>query len=245
MGVKAANSPRMPHGRVHRWPGLTATCGTVFVCRNPSRLAPALTVARLDVEAMKVVHPGRWGEAVVTTHATHTREPRMNIHKNARLTPQGRALLVQRVRTDGWQVGDAAAAAGISLRQAFRWPAWHRAGGELACGTVVRRPPDARTAPTLTLWLLSSGCVANSAPARRSRMSSVCRARPSAPCCAGSALDGSARSRPSPRSCARSARNLVNSSTSTSRNSAASTARILWCSARLTPITHCRRSDAI
>jgi hypothetical protein len=56
----------------------------------------------------------------------------MNVHKNARLTPQGRALLVQRVRTDGWRVGDAAAAAGISLRQAFRWLARHRAGGELA-----------------------------------------------------------------------------------------------------------------
>jgi transposase InsO family protein len=56
----------------------------------------------------------------------------MNIHKNARLTPQGRALLVHRVRTEGWRVGDAAAAAGISLRQAFRWLARHRAGGELA-----------------------------------------------------------------------------------------------------------------
>jgi transposase InsO family protein len=40
--------------------------------------------------------------------------------------------LVQRVRSDGWRVGDAAAAAGISLRQAFRWLARHRAGGELA-----------------------------------------------------------------------------------------------------------------
>ena len=56
----------------------------------------------------------------------------MNVHKNARLTPQGRALLVQRVRSDGWRVGDAAAAAGLSLRQAFRWLARHRAGGELA-----------------------------------------------------------------------------------------------------------------
>ena len=56
----------------------------------------------------------------------------MNVHKNARLTPQGRALLVQRVRTDGWRVGDAAAAAGLSQRQAFRWLARHRAGGELA-----------------------------------------------------------------------------------------------------------------
>lgn len=56
----------------------------------------------------------------------------MNLHKNARLTPQGRALLVQRVRANGWRVEDAAAAAGISLRQTFRWLARHRAGGGLA-----------------------------------------------------------------------------------------------------------------
>ncbi|MGE0420368.1 MAG: leucine zipper domain-containing protein [Acetobacteraceae bacterium] len=56
----------------------------------------------------------------------------MNVHKNARLTPRGRALLVHRVRTDGWRVEDAATAAGISLRQAFRWLARHPAGGEPA-----------------------------------------------------------------------------------------------------------------
>jgi transposase InsO family protein len=54
----------------------------------------------------------------------------MNVHKNARLTPQGRALLVHRVRHEGWHVRDAAAAAGLSQRQAFRWLARYRAGGE-------------------------------------------------------------------------------------------------------------------
>jgi len=56
----------------------------------------------------------------------------MNVHKNARLTPQGRALLVRRIREEGWRVEDAAAAGGISSRSAFRWLARHRAGGELA-----------------------------------------------------------------------------------------------------------------
>jgi len=56
----------------------------------------------------------------------------MNLHKNARLTPQGRGLLVQRIRIEGWRVADAAAAAGLSERQVFRWLARHRAGGELA-----------------------------------------------------------------------------------------------------------------
>ena len=56
----------------------------------------------------------------------------MNVHKNARLTPQGRALIVRRIREEGWRVDAAAAAAGISKRSAFRWLARHRAGGELA-----------------------------------------------------------------------------------------------------------------
>jgi len=56
----------------------------------------------------------------------------MNVHKNARLTPQGRALLVRRVRHEAWPVKDAARAAGLSQRQAFRWLARHRAGGEPA-----------------------------------------------------------------------------------------------------------------
>jgi transposase len=51
------------------------------------------------------------------------------MHKNARLTPQGRLLLVQRVTDQGWTVGAAAAAAGLSERQAYRWLARYRAGG--------------------------------------------------------------------------------------------------------------------
>ena len=42
----------------------------------------------------------------------------MNLHKNARLTPQGRRPLVQRVAQQGWTVTSAAGAAGVSERQA-------------------------------------------------------------------------------------------------------------------------------
>ena len=38
----------------------------------------------------------------------------MNIHKNARLTPQGRVLLVRRITEEGWRIVDAANAAGAS-----------------------------------------------------------------------------------------------------------------------------------
>ena len=54
----------------------------------------------------------------------------MNVHQNARLTPQGRALLIDRILTQGWRVADAAAAAGLSERRAYEWLKRFRAGGE-------------------------------------------------------------------------------------------------------------------
>lgn len=53
----------------------------------------------------------------------------MNIHKNARLTPQGRLLLARRVEELGWRIAEAAKAAGISQRQGYRWLARYRSGG--------------------------------------------------------------------------------------------------------------------
>jgi transposase InsO family protein len=45
----------------------------------------------------------------------------MNIHENARTIPASRALLVSRVRQEGWRVREAAWAAGISERTAYKW----------------------------------------------------------------------------------------------------------------------------
>ena len=59
----------------------------------------------------------------------------MNMH-NARLTPQGRLLLVQRVTGQSWTVRSAAGAAGLSEHQAYRWLARYRAGG--AAGLIDR-----------------------------------------------------------------------------------------------------------
>ena len=56
----------------------------------------------------------------------------MKLHRNAKTTPHMRALLVHRVRTLGWSVGQAAAAAGIAARTAFKWLARYRQGGEAA-----------------------------------------------------------------------------------------------------------------
>jgi transposase InsO family protein len=82
---------------------------------------------------MKVVHPGERGQAVGCETVSVDQEiTRMNLHKNARLTPQGRRLLVRRVTEQGWTVGTAARAAGLSERQAYRWLARYRAGGAAA-----------------------------------------------------------------------------------------------------------------
>ena len=68
----------------------------------------------------------------------------MNMHKNARLTPQGRALMIRRIVDDGWRVPDAARAAGLSTRRAYVWLARFRAGGERMLhdrsSTPVRKP---------------------------------------------------------------------------------------------------------
>lgn len=45
----------------------------------------------------------------------------MNLHKHARLTPCGRALLVQRVIEHGLRVEEAAQASGVSVRTAYKW----------------------------------------------------------------------------------------------------------------------------
>lgn len=56
----------------------------------------------------------------------------MNVHKNARLTPSGRVLLVERIE-QGWTAAEAAAAAGVSVRTAYRWLARYRWGdGQLS-----------------------------------------------------------------------------------------------------------------
>ena len=44
----------------------------------------------------------------------------MNIHKNARLTPCGRVLMMERIES-GWSVRRAAQASGVSERTAYRW----------------------------------------------------------------------------------------------------------------------------
>lgn len=45
----------------------------------------------------------------------------MNLHKHGRLSPRGRALLVDRILVHGLRVEEAAHAAGVSVRTAYKW----------------------------------------------------------------------------------------------------------------------------
>ena len=53
----------------------------------------------------------------------------MKIHKNARLTPKGREILVRRIVNGGLRVEEAAQASGVSVRTAYKWLARYRAQG--------------------------------------------------------------------------------------------------------------------
>jgi transposase InsO family protein len=71
----------------------------------------------------------------------------MNIHKNARLTPPGRLLMVLRIEDEGWKVADAAVAAGLSVRRAYEWLKRYRAGGEIALQDRSSTPARYRDPP--------------------------------------------------------------------------------------------------
>jgi transposase-like protein len=88
----------------------------------------------------------------------------MNIHQNARLTPQGRLLLVERITEAGWSVGQVAQAAGISVRQSYRWLARYRAEGPAGLA-------DRSSAPHRCQRRIPSDRVGNIERLRRLRMS--------------------------------------------------------------------------
>jgi transposase len=92
------------------------------------------------------------------------------MHKNARLMPQGRLLLVRRVTDQGWTVRSAADAAGLSERQAYRWLARYRAGGMAALS-------DRSSAPHRCRHNVAAARVAEIERRRRQRLSGPAIAR--------------------------------------------------------------------
>jgi len=94
----------------------------------------------------------------------------MNIHENARMTVHGRALLVRRIREEGWRVADAARAAGVSERTAYTWLARFRAGGTAAL-------KDRKSTPGSCPHATPAGQVAEIERLRRERVSGPAIAR--------------------------------------------------------------------
>lgn len=64
----------------------------------------------------------------------------MNVHKNAKLTPAGRALLVQRVLFEHQSVGEVSRSMGVSRRTVRKWVGRYRAGGWKAMEDRSSRP---------------------------------------------------------------------------------------------------------
>lgn len=64
----------------------------------------------------------------------------MDIHKNARSCPASRELLVNRVLKQGWKVTQAAEAAGLSKRTAYKWLQRCKAEGLSGLGDRSSRP---------------------------------------------------------------------------------------------------------
>ncbi|MCU1204324.1 IS481 family transposase [Stenotrophomonas maltophilia] len=64
----------------------------------------------------------------------------MNHHKNARLTPFSRELLVRRITEQGLRPEEAAQACGVSVRTAYKWLARYRAEGLIGLQNRSSRP---------------------------------------------------------------------------------------------------------
>jgi transposase InsO family protein len=94
----------------------------------------------------------------------------MNVHKNARLTPFGRAVMMSRIEEQGWPVAKAAEASGVSRRTAYRWLDRHRGGGE-------RRHCDRSSAPRRCPRRVAERRVAEIERLRRQRMTGPAIAR--------------------------------------------------------------------
>jgi transposase InsO family protein len=79
-------------------------------------------------------------------------------HRNARLTPYGRRLLVQRVRDEGMPVAHAAKAMGISRQCAHRWVSRFEAEGEPGLSDRSSRPRrmPKRTSPEIEAAVLAA-----------------------------------------------------------------------------------------
>lgn len=90
----------------------------------------------------------------------------MNVHSSARFTRAGRALLVQRITQEHWSVAEAAEAAGVSPRTAYKW--LHRFEAEGPAGLL-----DRSSRPNVSPFKISESWQRLILELRRHRMSAA------------------------------------------------------------------------
>lgn len=80
----------------------------------------------------------------------------MHVHRNAKITPKGRAVLVEHVLARGWPVARAAQASGVSVRTAYKWLARYRAEGRAGLVDRASAPHQRprRTRARLEKWVV-------------------------------------------------------------------------------------------
>ena len=76
---------------------------------------------------------------MVARPTTHSPEPRIDIHKNARTLPRSRMLIVERLAA-GWSVAAVASAAGVTAKTVRKWRDRHAAEGQTGLVDRSSRP---------------------------------------------------------------------------------------------------------
>lgn len=81
----------------------------------------------------------------------------MRLHRNAKTTPKGRALLIGRVTELGWPMRRAATASGVSVRTGYKWLARYRAEGARGLDDRSSAPRECphRTRPRHERWVVA------------------------------------------------------------------------------------------
>ena len=81
----------------------------------------------------------------------------MKVHARARLTPEGRRFVIDRVLRQGWSVTAAAEAAGVSERTVYRWlKRWREEGSEGLADRSSRPRRSPRRLPASTVEAICS-----------------------------------------------------------------------------------------
>ena len=106
---------------------------------------------------------------MAATHATPARSRRIDVHQNAKTTPHGRRLMIERL-AEGWSVARVAAAAGVTAKTVRKWQVRFALEGHAGIADRSSRPHGSPTR-------LDGAAVAEIIQLRRQRLSGPAIAR--------------------------------------------------------------------